>query len=144
MVATSTRKKKGNGVEKEPVRCSKRARCLPLDDASNGGDTCPKWYRGNDSLPARMQQAHHCGRAIWVQPNHTLSGGSCCGVCVRARADKCFVAQTPVCAYCTSLCNPHRQCLAKPPTIATLDSGSPDVVVPCTATYSGSRDVGTR
>ena len=64
VVATSTRKRKGNGVGKEPVWRSKRARCLPLHDASNGGDTCPEWCRGDDSLPARMQQACRHGRAI--------------------------------------------------------------------------------
>ena len=55
---------KGTGWEKTPVRCLKRARRLPLDDASDRGDSCPKWCCGDDSLPARMQQAHCRGRAI--------------------------------------------------------------------------------
>ena len=42
VVVTTTRKRKGNGVGKKPVRRSKRARRLPLDDASDGGDSCPK------------------------------------------------------------------------------------------------------
>ena len=66
VVTTNTRKCKGNGVGKEPVWRSKRARHLPLDDASDGGDTCPKWCRGDNSLPARMQQARCHGRAIWA------------------------------------------------------------------------------
>ena len=144
VVAINTRKGKGNGVGKEPVQRSKRARCLPLDDASNGGDTCPEWCCDNDSLPARMQQACCHGRVIWAQPTHMLLGSSCCGVCVRAGADQCFMTQTPVCACCTFLCNPRRQCLAELPAIATLDSGSPDVIVLYAGTYGGSRGVGTR
>ena len=96
VVATTTRKRKGNRVGKEPVRRSKRARRLPLDNASDGGDSCPEWCHSNDSLPARIQQARCCRRAIWAQPNHTLLGGSWYGACIRARADKCFVVQTPV------------------------------------------------
>ena len=64
VVATSTRKGKGNGVGKEPVRRSKRARHLPLHDASNGGDTCPEWCHSDSSLPVRMQQARCHRRAI--------------------------------------------------------------------------------
>ena len=90
-----------------------------------------------------MQQARHRGRAIWAQPNCTLLGGSCYGAYVRAGADKCFVVQTPVCAHCTSLRNPRGQCLAEPPASATLDSGSPDVVVAPAATYGGSGGGGT-
>ncbi|KAA6415523.1 MAG: hypothetical protein FRX48_00238 [Lasallia pustulata] len=144
VVATTTRKKKGNGVGKEPVRRSKRTRHLPLDDASNRGNSCPEWCRGDDNLPACMQQARRRGCAIWAQPNCTLSGGSHCGACVRAGADKCFVVQTPVCACYTSLCNPRRQCLAEPPASATPDSRSPGVVAPRAATYDGSSGVGTR
>ncbi|KAA6408564.1 MAG: atp-dependent dna helicase pif1 [Lasallia pustulata] len=81
VVDTTTRKRKGNGVRKEPVRRSKRARRLLLDDASDRGDSCPEWCRGNDNLPARMQQARRHGRAIWAQPNQppasaTLDSGS--------------------------------------------------------------------
>ena len=143
VVAITTRKRKGNGVGEKPVWRSKRARRLPLDDASDGGDSCPEWCCGNDSLPARMQEACCRGRAIWAQPNRTLSGGSCCGACVRAGADKCFVAQTPVCACCTSLHNPRGQCLAEPPASATPDSGSPGVVVTSAAIYGGSGGGGT-
>ena len=142
VVVAASRKRKGNRVGKEPVQCPKRARHLPLDDVSDGGDTCPEWCRNDGSLPAHMQQACHYRHVIWAQPNHTLSGGSHCGACVRAGADHCFVAQTPVCAHCTSLCNPRRQCLAEPPAIATLNSGSPGVVVPHAGTYGSLRGVG--
>ena len=144
VVDTTARKRKGNGVGKEPVWRSKRARRLPLDDTSDGGDSCPEWCRGDNNLPALIQQARHRGRAIWAQPNRTLSGGSCCGACVRAGADECFVAQTPVCARCTSLRNPHGQCLAEPPASATPDSGSPGVVAAQAATYSGLGGMGMR
>ena len=50
MVATTTRKRKGNGIGKEPVRRSKRARRLLLDDASDGGDSCPEWCRAGGYL----------------------------------------------------------------------------------------------
>ncbi|KAA6418031.1 MAG: hypothetical protein FRX49_12031 [Trebouxia sp. A1-2] len=144
VVDTTARKRKGNGVGKQPVRRSKRARRPPLDDASDGDNSCPEWCRGDDNLPARMQQARRRGRAIWAQPNRTLSGGSRCGACVRAGADECFVAQTPVCARCTSLRNPRGQCLAEPPASATPDSGSPGVVAAPAATYGGSGGMGTR
>ena len=144
MVATTARKRKGNGVGKQPVRRSKRARRPPLDDASDADNSCPEWCRGDNNLPARMQQACRRGRAIWAQPNRTLSGGSCCGACVRAGADECFVMQTPVCACCTSLCNLRGQCLAEPPASATPDSGSPGVVAAPAATYGGSGGMGTR
>ncbi|KAA6410371.1 MAG: hypothetical protein FRX48_05792 [Lasallia pustulata] len=137
VVAITARKRKGNGVGKQPVRRSKRARRPPLDDASDGENSCPEWCRSDDNLPARMQQARCRGRAIWAQPNCTLLGGSCCGACVRAGADECFVAQTLVCARCTSIRNPHRQCLAEPPASATPDSGSPGVVAAPAATYGG-------
>ena len=144
VVNTTARKRKGDGVGKEPVQRLKRARRLPLDDTSDRGDSCPKWCRDDNSLPAHMRQAHRCGHAIWAQPNRTLLGGSCCSACVRAGADKCFVAQTLVCARCTSLCNPRGQCLAEPIASATPDSGSPGVVAPRVATYGGSRGMGTR
>ncbi|SLM36395.1 reverse partial [Lasallia pustulata] len=144
VVAITARKRKGNGVGKQPVRHSKRARRPPLGDASDGDNSCPEWCRSNDNLPARMQQARRRGRAIWAQPICTLLGGSRCGACVRAGADKCFVAQTLVCARCTSLRNPREQCLAEPPASATPDSGSPGVVAPRAATYGGSGGMGTR
>ncbi|KAA6409263.1 MAG: hypothetical protein FRX48_06816 [Lasallia pustulata] len=144
VVDTTARKRKGNGVGKEPVRRSKRARRLLVDDASDRGDSCPEWCHGNDNLPARMQQARRCRRAIWAQPNRTLLGGSHCGACVRAGADKCFMAQTLVCACCTSLRNPCGQCLVEPPASATLDSGSPGVVAAPAATYGGLGGMGTR
>ncbi|SLM35319.1 hypothetical protein LPUS_04534 [Lasallia pustulata] len=144
VVDTTARKKKGNRVGKQPVWRSKRARSPPLDDASDGDDSCPEWCRGDNNLPARMQQARRRGRAIWAQSNRTLSGGSRCGACVRAGADECFMAQTPVCAHCTSLRNPRRQCLAEPPASATPDSGSPGVVAAPAATYGGSGGMGTR
>ncbi|KAA6406672.1 MAG: hypothetical protein FRX48_09604 [Lasallia pustulata] len=50
VVATTTRKKKGNGAGKEPVRRSKRARRLPLDNASDGGDSCPEWCHASGYL----------------------------------------------------------------------------------------------
>ena len=90
-----------------------------------------------------MQQAHHHGCAIWAQPNHTLLGGSYCSIYVRARADQCFVAQTPVCARCTSLRSLRGQCLAEPPAIATPDSGSPGVFVPQATTYGGLKGMST-
>ena len=108
VVATGTGKRKGNGVDILPCGRSKRAQRLPTEDASNSGNACPKWCRDNGSLPARAQQACCCGRVIWAQPNHTLSGGSCCGACVRAGVDECFVAQALACARCTSLRNPRR------------------------------------
>ena len=138
-MVTTSRKRKGNGVGKEPIWRWKRAWRLLLDDACDGGDTCPEWYRDDGSLPARMQQACRCRHVIWAQPNHTLLGGSCCGACIRARVDQCFVMQALACAYCISLRNPRGQCLAEPPAIATLDSGSPGIVVPHAHTYDGSR-----
>ncbi|KAA6412680.1 MAG: hypothetical protein FRX48_03672 [Lasallia pustulata] len=110
VVNTTARKRKGNGVGKEPVRRSKRARRLPLDDASNRGDSCPKWCRGDNNLPARMQQARCRGCAIWTQSNCTLSGGSRCGACVRAGADKCFVAQTPFPTFNSAVSAPPPAC----------------------------------
>ncbi|SLM34731.1 hypothetical protein LPUS_03662 [Lasallia pustulata] len=71
VVDTIARKRKGNRVGKQPVRRSKRARHPPLDDASDGENSCPEWCRGNNNLPARMQQARRRGRAIWAQPNPT-------------------------------------------------------------------------
>ena len=130
VVVDTSGKRRRNGVGAPPRRRSKRAQCLPTGDASDSGDTCPEWCRDDESLPARAQQAGCRGRVIWAQPNHTLSGGSCCGACVRAGVDECFVVQALACARCRSLRNPRGQCKAEPPAIAALDSGSPGVVVP--------------
>ena len=142
VVVAMSRKNKGNRVGKEPVQRSKRARYLPMDDASDGGDTCPEWCCKNGLLPVHMQQACCHRHVIWGQSDHALLGRSCCGPCVRAQVDQCFVAQALACVCCTSFRNPCKQCLAEPPAIATPDSGSPGVVVPCTPSYGGLRGDG--
>ena len=143
VVATSTGKRKENGVDVLPRRRSKRAWCLPTEDASDSGDACPKWCRDDGSLPVCAQQARRHGRVIWAQPNHTLLGGSRCGACVRAGVDECFMAQALACACCTSLRNPRGQCQADPPAIAAPDSGSPGVIVPPAQIEGGSGGGGT-
>ena len=138
------REEEGNGVGAPPCWCSKRAQRLPTEDASNSGDVCPEWCCNDKLLPACKQQARHCKCVIWVQPDHTLLGGSCCGPCARARVDQCFVTQALACACYTSLRNPRRQCQAEPPAIAAPDSGSPGVVVPPAHPYGDLRGMGTR
>ena len=143
VVVNMSGKRKGNGVGGPPRQRSKRAQRLPTEDASDSGNTCPKWCYDDKSLPARVEQARCCGRVIWAQPNHMLLGGSRYGACARARVDECFVVQALACVCCTSLWNPCGQCQADPPAIATPDSGSPGVIVPPMHIYSGSRGVGT-
>ena len=130
--------------EEGAARRSKRARCLPQGGVSDVGNTCPVWCHDDTSLPARVQQAHRCGRVIWESPSHTLSGTAHCGPCRRAGVDQCFIAQAnSACTRCTSLRNPCGQCMAEPLTTTALNSGRSGVVVLHAHAYGGKRGGGT-
>ena len=126
VVAAATGKRKRAGVGRSLVgRPTKRVQGLFVRDTTDKTDSSLEWCRKDDLLPARVQQAHFCGRVIRSHPNHTLLGDDCCGPCVRARVEEYFVVQAPACARCTSLRNPRGQCGDQPPTIAAAGSGRP-------------------
>ena len=143
MVAAATGKKKWAGVGRSLVgRPTKRVQSLFVGDTTDETDSSPEWCREDDLLPARVQQARRCWRVVWLHPDHTLLGDDCCGPCVKARVDECFVTQAPACACCTSLRNPCRQCGNQPPTIAAAGSGRPGGAASQLRTNVGSRDGG--